>query len=105
MTEWTDHVKKVASEKGISYKEAMKIAKDSYKKDIKPVEPVKSEDVKPPPSPQVDPLIKLIEHAMPPVEKKKRVKGKGLKTKILDEDVGGLQHIYPLSHDKVVSMA
>lgn len=29
---WITHCKKVAKEKGISYKEAMKIAKQSYKK-------------------------------------------------------------------------
>lgn len=29
---WIEHVKKVAKEKNISYKEAMKIAKESYKK-------------------------------------------------------------------------
>jgi len=29
---WIDHVKKVQASKGISYREAMKVAKDSYKK-------------------------------------------------------------------------
>jgi hypothetical protein len=29
---WIEHVKKVQAEKGISYSEAMKVAKDSYKK-------------------------------------------------------------------------
>lgn len=31
MSEWIEHVKKVASKKKISYKEAMKVAKDTYK--------------------------------------------------------------------------
>jgi hypothetical protein len=31
MTDWTDHVKKFASKNGISYKEAMTKAKESYK--------------------------------------------------------------------------
>lgn len=31
MSEWIDHVKKVAKQKKISYKEAMKVAKASYK--------------------------------------------------------------------------
>ena len=32
MSSWTDHVKKVAKEKGISYKEALKVASATYKK-------------------------------------------------------------------------
>ena len=31
MSEWIDHVKKVAKQKNISYKEAMSVAKASYK--------------------------------------------------------------------------
>lgn len=31
MSEWIDHVKKVAKQKKISYKEAMKVAKSTYK--------------------------------------------------------------------------
>ncbi len=31
MSEWIDHVKKVAKQKKISYKEAMKVAKATYK--------------------------------------------------------------------------
>jgi len=31
MSEWIDHVKKVAKQKKISYKEAMSVAKASYK--------------------------------------------------------------------------
>jgi len=31
MTEWTDHIKKVSKDKGISYKEAMKVASKTYK--------------------------------------------------------------------------
>ena len=30
-SEWIEHVKKVAKQKGISYKESMKVAKASYK--------------------------------------------------------------------------
>ena len=37
-SEWIDHVKKVAKQKGISYKEAMKVAKSSYKPKGKKVE-------------------------------------------------------------------
>jgi hypothetical protein len=104
MTEWTDHVKKVAAEKGISYKEAMLVAKESYKKS----EPVKSEPVKS--EPVKSETVELIPHTivkvdMPHTEKKKRIRGKGVKTKILAEDLGGMQHIYPLTHEKVVSMA
>jgi hypothetical protein len=104
MTEWTDHVKKVAAEKKISYREAMLVAKESYKKS----EPVKSEPVKS--EPVKSETVELIPHTivkvdMPHTEKKKRIRGKGVKTKILAEDLGGMQHIYPLTHDKVVSMA
>ncbi len=31
MSDWINHVKKVSKEKGISYKEAMKVAKSTYK--------------------------------------------------------------------------
>ena len=31
MSEWIDHVKKVAKQKKITYKEAMKVAKATYK--------------------------------------------------------------------------
>lgn len=37
-SEWIEHVKKVAKQKGISYKEAMKVAKSSYKPKGKKVE-------------------------------------------------------------------
>ena len=37
-SEWILHVKKVAKQKGISYKEAMKVAKSSYKPKGKKVE-------------------------------------------------------------------
>jgi hypothetical protein len=104
MTKWTDHVKTLAAEKGISYKEAMLVAKESYKNS----EPVKSEPVKS--EPVKSETVELIPHTivkvdMPHTEKKKRIRGKGVKTKILAEDLGGMQHIYPLTHDKVVSMA
>ena len=32
MTDWISHVKKVAEQKKISYKEALKVASSSYKK-------------------------------------------------------------------------
>lgn len=32
MSAWIDHVKKVAKDKGISYKEALKVASKTYKK-------------------------------------------------------------------------
>ena len=31
MSDWINHVKKVAKQKGISYKEAMSVAKSTYK--------------------------------------------------------------------------
>ena len=37
-SEWIEHVKKVAKQKGISYKEAMKVAKSTYKPKGKKVE-------------------------------------------------------------------
>lgn len=37
-SEWIIHVKKVAKQKGISYKEAMKVAKATYKPKGKKVE-------------------------------------------------------------------
>jgi len=37
-SEWIEHVKKVAKQKGISYKESMKVAKASYKPKGKKVE-------------------------------------------------------------------
>ena len=39
MSSWVSHVKKVASEKGISYKEAMTSAKSTYTKATKTKEP------------------------------------------------------------------
>ncbi len=45
MSAWTDHVKKVAKEKGISYKEALKVASETYKKtEKKPVSKPKKGD-------------------------------------------------------------
>jgi hypothetical protein len=35
MSDWVSHVKKVSSEKGISYKEAMSVAKSTYSKPAK----------------------------------------------------------------------
>jgi len=35
MSAWTDHVKKVSKEKGISYKDALKVASKTYKKQPK----------------------------------------------------------------------
>lgn len=35
MSSWVSHVKKVSSEKGISYKEAMSVAKSTYSKPAK----------------------------------------------------------------------
>ena len=32
VSSWIEHVKKVSKDKGISYKEAMKVAKQTYKK-------------------------------------------------------------------------
>ena len=41
MSEWIEHVKKVSAQKKISYKEAMKIAKASYKPKGKKQAPAK----------------------------------------------------------------
>jgi len=46
MSEWIDHVKKVAKAKKISYKEAMSVAKASYKPKGKKA-PVKDKAKKP----------------------------------------------------------
>lgn len=43
---WIEHVKKVASEKGISYTEALKVAKESYKKPEKDEKVVKEKKEK-----------------------------------------------------------
>lgn len=36
MSDWTNHIKAVSKEKGITYKEAMMIASKTYKKKPKP---------------------------------------------------------------------
>ena len=48
MSEWIDHVKSVAAKKKISYKEAMKVAKQTYKPKAKADKkaPVKKAPVK-----------------------------------------------------------
>ena len=49
-SEWIEHVKKVAKQKKISYKEAMKVAKATYKpkgkKDDKKKKPKKGDEMK-----------------------------------------------------------
>ena len=47
MSEWIDWVKKVAKQKKISYKEAMSVAKASYKPKGKAKAPVKAKGRKP----------------------------------------------------------
>jgi|694.fasta_scaffold75308_6 hypothetical protein len=89
MTEWTDHVKKVALEKNIPYKEAMKVAKESYKGKMK-VEVEKPKEV---------PVVEV------KVKKARVPKGKGLVTKMMTEDAGGAQHIYPITDEKLVAMS
>ena len=69
MTAFTDHVKKIASEQKISYREAMKLAKETYIKPIK-VEKVEEvspvvEDVKTTPKPLE--IVSLIEKHFEPI--------------------------------------
>ena len=47
MTQWTDHVLKVSKQKKISYKEAMSVAKASYKPKGKAKAPAKATGRKP----------------------------------------------------------
>lgn len=103
MTAYTDFVKAYAAEHKMTYKEAMKAASASYKESAgKGVE-----------SPVVAPVEVPVEVPVAPVvvevvTKPKRVrasKAKGIVTKILDEDAGGAQHIYPLDVAKVLKMA
>jgi len=47
MSDWIDHVKKVAKQKKISYKEAMSVAKASYKPKGKAKAPAKAPGRKP----------------------------------------------------------
>jgi hypothetical protein len=54
MTAFTDHVKKIASEQKISYREAMKLAKETY---IKPIKIEKVEEVKE----EVSPVVEVFE--------------------------------------------
>jgi len=54
MTAFTDHVKKIASEQKISYREAMKLAKETY---IKPIKVEKVEEVKE----EVLPVVEVVE--------------------------------------------
>jgi hypothetical protein len=96
MTAYTDFVKKYAAEHKLSYKDAMKAASASYKESVgkgvvSPVEvPV-----------EVPVAVEIVSKP-----KKIRVsKAKGIVTKMLDEDAGGAQHIYPLDVAKVLKMA
>lgn len=60
MTAWTEHVKKYASENNVSYREAMKLAKATYKKDTPPTpEPT------PTPTPEDDVVSVSSEPMMP----------------------------------------
>jgi len=107
MTAYTDYVKKYAAEHKITYKEAMKAASASYKESVgKGVEE---------PAPVEVPKVEPVKVEVPAVAlevsssgvKPKRVrasKAKGIVTKMLDEDAGGAQHIYPLDVVKVLKM-
>lgn len=107
MTAYTDYVKKYAAEHKLTYKEAMKAASASYKESVgKGVEVPKVEELKVEmPIPVLEPSISEVVPIV--VSKPKRVrasKAKGIVTKMLDEDAGGAQHIYPLDIVKVLKM-
>ena len=53
-SEWIEHVKKVSAQKKISYKEAMKVAKASYKPKGKKQAPAKGKGKKPAPKEMMD---------------------------------------------------
>jgi hypothetical protein len=61
MTAFTDHVKKIASEQKISYREAMKLAKETY---IKPIKIEKVEEVKE----EVSPVVEDVKTVPEPLE-------------------------------------
>jgi len=105
MTKYTEYVKAYAAEHKLTYKEAMKAASASYKESAgKGVEVPKVEELK------VEMPIPVLESStseVVPIVKPKRVrasKAKGIVTKMLDEDAGGAQHIYPLDIVKVLKM-
>lgn len=122
MTAYTDYVKKYAAEHKMTYKEAMKAASASYKEsvgkgvEVPKVEPAKVEEPKVEEPKVEEPkyiMAGCVANGFPVWEdnvlitKPKRVrasKAKGIVTKMLDEDAGGAQHIYPLDVVKVLKM-
>ena len=123
MTKYTEYVKKYAAEHKITYKEAMKAASASYKEsvgkgveepapvEVPKVEPAKVEEPKVEEPKYI--MTGCVANGFPVWEdnvvttKPKRVrasKAKGIVTKMLDEDAGGAQHIYPLDIVKVLKM-
>ena len=77
MTAFTDHVKKIAEEQKITYREAMKLAKETY---IKPIKIEKVEEVKEEVLPVVEDVktapeeVKVVECKVEVPEKKPRKK-------------------------------
>jgi hypothetical protein len=62
---WIEHVKKYAAKNGVSYKEAMKLARDSYRAPVKPaakkpVKPAAKKPVKPAAKKPVKPAAKKL---------------------------------------------
>lgn len=119
MTAYTDYVKAYAAEHKMTYKEAMKAASASYKSAGKGVESPVVAPVEVPVAAPVaveEPkyiMTGCVANGFPVwednvVSKPKKVrasKAKGIKTKLLVEDAGGAQHIYPLDVEKVLKMA
>ena len=115
MTKYTEFVKAYAAEHKMTYKEAMKAASASYKSAGKGVESPVVAPVEVPVAVEEPKYIMTgcVANGFPVWEdnvvitKPKRVrasKAKGIVTKMLDEDAGGAQHIYPLDIVKVLKM-
>lgn len=66
---WIEHVKKVASEKGITYTEALKVAKESYKKPEKEMDE-KDKMEKKMPKEKKEKVEKMLKEKKMPKEKK-----------------------------------
>jgi hypothetical protein len=108
MSVWIDHVKKVQKEKGITYKEAMVEAKKTYKKPMKqtttPQPELHQRKEIEKEKPKYEKAKKLIKETTPEAHKVVKELVGGKMTKLLVEDQGGLAHIYPLHHDKVLKL-
>ena len=105
MTAYTDFVKAYAAEHKMTYKEAMKAASASYKSAGKGVESPVVAPVEVPVAPVEVPVAHVAVEVVTKPKKVRVSKAKGIVTKILDEDAGGAQHIYPLDVAKVLKIA